>query len=48
MKLDGEDKYIGYDDIGDDFEPAVTYWDANNTGSLRRMVSTQSLSTYQM
>lgn len=30
-KLDGDDKYIGYDEIGDDFEPSVTYWDSNNT-----------------
>ena len=30
VKLDGENKYIGYDKIGEDFEPGVTYWDANN------------------
>ncbi|MDE7293847.1 MAG: methyltransferase domain-containing protein [Oscillospiraceae bacterium] len=26
-----EGEYIGYDNIGEDFEPEVTYWDANNT-----------------
>ncbi|MDD4125977.1 MAG: class I SAM-dependent methyltransferase, partial [Eubacteriales bacterium] len=31
VKLDGENQYIGYDGIGEDFEPAVIYWDANNT-----------------
>ncbi len=31
IKLDGENKYIGYDGIGEDYEPAVIYWDANNT-----------------
>lgn len=31
VKLEGNKKYIGYDDIGEDFEPEVTYWDANNT-----------------
>ena len=30
-KLEGDDQYIGYDDIGEDFEPTVAYWDANNT-----------------
>ncbi len=30
VRLDGDDQYIGYDGIGDDFEPSVTYWDANN------------------
>ena len=31
VKLEGEKQYIGYDDIGEDFEPEVTYWDVNNT-----------------
>lgn len=31
VKLSGEDEYIGYDDIGENFEPAVKFWDANNT-----------------
>ncbi len=31
VKLDGENQYIGYDGVGEDFEPAVIYWDANNT-----------------
>lgn len=31
MKLEGEDKYIGYDNIGENFEPEVTFWDTNNT-----------------
>lgn len=31
IKLDGDKQYIGYDFIGEDFEPEVTYWDANNT-----------------
>lgn len=31
VKLDGENQYIGYDDIGEDFEPAIKFWDANNT-----------------
>ena len=31
LKLDGSQKYIGYDGIGEDFEPEITYWDANNT-----------------
>ena len=31
VKLEGDKQYIGYDNIGDDFEPEVTYWDANNT-----------------
>lgn len=31
IKLEGDKQYIGYDDIGEDFEPEVTYWDANNT-----------------
>lgn len=31
IKLEGNKQYIGYDDIGEDFEPEVTYWDANNT-----------------
>lgn len=31
VKLDGDNKYIGYDNIGEDFEPAVKFWDANNT-----------------
>lgn len=29
--LEGERQYIGYDDIGEDFETEVTYWDVNNT-----------------
>ena len=31
IKTEGDNKYIGYDDIGENFEPAVTYWDINNT-----------------
>ncbi len=31
VKLKGNKQYIGYDNIGEDFEPEVTYWDANNT-----------------
>ncbi len=31
IKIEGDKQYIGYDDIGEDFEPEVTYWDANNT-----------------
>lgn len=31
VKLEGDKQYIGYDDIGEDFEPEVTYWDVNNT-----------------
>ena len=31
VKLEGEKQYIGYDNIGEDFEPEVTYWDANNS-----------------
>lgn len=31
VKLEGNKQYIGYDDIGEDFEPEVTYWDVNNT-----------------
>ena len=31
VKLEGDKQYIGYDNIGEDFEPEVTYWDANNT-----------------
>ena len=31
VKLDGDKQYIGYDDIGEDFEPEITYWDVNNT-----------------
>ncbi len=31
VKLEGDKQYIGYDDIGEDFEPEVTYWDANNS-----------------
>ena len=30
VKLDGDKQYIGYDNIGENFEPEVTYWDANN------------------
>lgn len=30
LKLDGENQYIGYDKIGENFDPAVTYWDTNN------------------
>lgn len=30
IKLSGDNQYIGYDGIGEDFEPAITYWDANN------------------
>lgn len=30
VKLEGEDQYIGYDNIGEDFEPTVAYYDANN------------------
>jgi ubiquinone/menaquinone biosynthesis C-methylase UbiE len=31
FKLEGDNKYIGYDEIGENFEPAITYWNANNT-----------------
>ena len=31
VKLEGDKQYIGYDDIGEDFEPEITYCDANNT-----------------
>lgn len=31
IKLEGEKQYIGYDNIGEDFEPEITYWDANNS-----------------
>lgn len=31
VKLEGEKQYIGYDNIGENFEPEVTYWDANNS-----------------
>ncbi len=31
VQLEGDDEYIGYDGIGEDFEPAVRFWDANNT-----------------
>lgn len=31
VKLEGDKQYIGYDNIGEDFEPEVTYWDTNNT-----------------
>ncbi len=31
VKLEGDKQYIGYDDIGEDFEPEVTYWNANTT-----------------
>ncbi|MCQ2735516.1 MAG: class I SAM-dependent methyltransferase [Alphaproteobacteria bacterium] len=31
VKLEGDKQYIGYDDIGENFEPEVTYWDANST-----------------
>lgn len=31
VKLEGNKQYIGYDNIGEDFEPEVTYWDANNS-----------------
>lgn len=31
VKLEGDKQYIGYDEIGEDFEPEVTFWDANNT-----------------
>lgn len=31
VKLEGDKQYIGYDNIGENFEPEVTYWDANNT-----------------
>lgn len=31
MKLDGDKKYIGYDYIGDDFEPETVYWGVNQT-----------------
>lgn len=30
VKLEGEDQYIGYDNIGEDFEPTIAYYDANN------------------
>ena len=31
VKLEGDKQYIGYDDIGENFEPEVTYWGTNNT-----------------
>ena len=31
VKLYGDKQYIGYDDIGENFEPEVFYWDVNNT-----------------
>lgn len=31
VKFEGDKQYIGYDNIGEDFEPEVTYWDVNNT-----------------
>ena len=31
IKLDGDNKYIGYDNIGENFEPGVTYWNINDT-----------------
>ncbi|MBQ8396781.1 MAG: methyltransferase domain-containing protein [Clostridia bacterium] len=31
VKLEGEKQYIGYDHIGENFEPEITYWDANHT-----------------
>jgi len=31
VKLEGGNQYIGYDNIGEDFEPGVKFWDANNT-----------------
>lgn len=30
VKLSGENQYISYDGIGEDFEPQVIFWDANN------------------
>ena len=30
VKLEGDKKYIGYDNIGEDFEPEITFWDTNN------------------
>lgn len=29
MKLEGEDQYIGYDAIGENFEPEIFFWDTN-------------------
>lgn len=29
IRLEGEGGYIGYENIGEDFEPSVTYWHAN-------------------
>lgn len=31
VKLDGKNKYIGYDNIGEDFEPAVRFCNENST-----------------
>ena len=31
VKLEGDKQYVGYDNIGEDFEPEITFWDANNT-----------------
>ena len=31
VRLEGDSQYIGYDHIGENFEPEVTYWDANNS-----------------
>lgn len=30
VKLEGENKYIGYDGIGEDFDPETIYWDTGN------------------
>ncbi|MEA4832623.1 MAG: class I SAM-dependent methyltransferase [Oscillospiraceae bacterium] len=30
VKLEGYNQYIGYDGIGEDFEPAVKFWDTND------------------
>lgn len=30
LKLEGGDKYIGYDFIGEDFDPTVKFWNTNN------------------
>ena len=30
IKLEGDQQYIGYDNIGEDFEPEVIYWNTNH------------------
>ena len=44
VKLEGSRKYIGYDDIGEDFEPEITYWNANNTERYSHLARFLSIS----